>query len=201
VQLSPVSIPFITFIPVKKIRGYLCSSVAKFLLLKLAFIRVNSRAKKSLMNKILIACLGNIFYGDDGFGVEVANELLKKKLPENIKVVDFGICGVDLAFELAEEYELVILVDTIKVGAKAGSVFVLEPKMNGGQNEEMSHDLTPVKAMQLAQSLNAKPKKMLLVACEPVNLEFNDEMSEAVKKAVGKAVLKVLEIVNDVRKY
>lgn len=153
------------------------------------------------MNKILIACLGNIFYGDDGFGVEVAKELLKKDLPENVKVVDFGIRGVDLAFELAEEYELVILVDTIKVGAEVGSVFVLEPKINSTKNEDLSHDLTPVKALQIAQSLNAKPKKMLLIGCEPVNLEFNDEMSETVKNSVGKAVVKVLEIVNDVKKH
>lgn len=144
------------------------------------------------MNKILVACLGNIFYGDDGFGVEVAKQLLKKDLPKSVKVVDFGIRGVDLAFELAEEYELVILVDTIQIGAKAGSVFVLEPKMNGEKSEDISHDLTPTKALQLAQSLNAKPKKMLLIACEPVNLEFNDEMSEVVKIAVGKAVEKIL---------
>jgi hydrogenase maturation protease len=149
---------------------------------------------KNKMNKILIACLGNIFYGDDGFGVEVAKELLTKELPENVKVLDFGIRGVDLAFELAEEYELVILVDTIKIGAEAGSIFVLEPELNGGKSEDLSHDLTPAKALQLAQSLNAKPKKILLVACEPVNLEFNDKMSEAVKNAVEIAVEKVLEI-------
>ncbi len=149
------------------------------------------------MKKILVACLGNIFYGDDGFGVEVAKELLKKDLLENVTVKDFGIRGVDLAFELAEDYELVILVDTMKVGAKSGSVFVLEPKLDGQNNEEISHDLTPAKALQLAQNLKAKPKKMLLVACKPVNLEFNDEMSEAVKKAVGIAVEKVLEIIGE----
>lgn len=146
------------------------------------------------MKKILIACLGNIFYGDDGFGVEVAKVLLKKDLPENVVVKDFGIRGVDLAFELAEGYGLVILVDTMQIGAEAGSLFVLEPKLDGEKNDEISHDLTPAKALQMAQNLEAKPEKMLLVACQPANLEFNDEMSEAVKNAVGKAANKVQEL-------
>ena len=148
------------------------------------------------MKKILIACLGNIFYGDDGFGVEVCKRLLDKDLPEDIKIVDFGIRGVDLAFELAEDYELVILVDTIKAGADAGSILVLEPRLGDGSSNEISHDLTPAEALQFAYKLRAKPKKILLVACEPVNLEFNDEMSEIVKTAVEIAVDKILEIIN-----
>lgn len=146
------------------------------------------------MNEILIACLGNIFYGDDAFGVEVAKLLSEQDLPENVKLTDFGIRGIDLAFELINDYELVILVDTIKIGAEAGSVFVLEPKL-GENSENFTHDLTPTKAMHIASRLKTKPKKMLLVGCEPVNLEFNDEMSEEIRSAVEKAVGKILEII------
>ena len=146
------------------------------------------------MKKILIACLGNIFYGDDAFGVEVAKVLLTKELSQNIKVQDFGIRGIDLAFELSESYELVILVDAVKVGAKAGTVFVIEPK-SLETSQIFSHDLTPNKALELANSFAEKPIKMLLIGCEPVNLEFNDEMSDEVKIAVAKAVAKVLEII------
>ncbi|HQU83440.1 MAG TPA: hydrogenase maturation protease [Pyrinomonadaceae bacterium] len=146
------------------------------------------------MNEILIACLGNIFYGDDAFGVEVAKLLSEQELPENVKLIDFGIRGIDLAFELINDYELVILVDTIKIGAEAGSVFVLEPKLSEN-GENFTHDLTPTKAMHIASRLKTKPKKMLLVGCEPVNLEFNDEISEAVEIAIEKAVEKILEII------
>lgn len=146
------------------------------------------------MKKILVACLGNIFYGDDAFGVEVAKVLFDRDLPENVKVKDFGIRGMDLAFEVSEDYNLVILVDTIKVGARAGTVFVLEPK-TPESSAALMHDLTPDKALQFAQLFSNKQKKMLLIGCEPVNLEFNSEMSEAVKNAVKKAVRKILEII------
>lgn len=149
------------------------------------------------MNEILIACLGNIFYGDDAFGAEVAKLLSTKDLPENVKLIDFGIRGIDLAFELINDYDLVILVDTIKIGASAGSVFVLEPKPDENNEENYTHDLTPTKALQIASRLKTKPKKMLLIGCEPVNLEFHDEMSEAVRNAIEKAVGKILELIKD----
>mgnify|MGYP001576376524 FL=1 len=147
------------------------------------------------MKKILVACLGNIFYGDDAFGVEVAKVLSEQDLPKNVKLIDFGIRGIDLAFELINDYKLVLLVDTIKIGAEAGSVFVLEPKTDEDGNDNFTHDLTPTKAMQIASRLKTKPQKMLLIGCEPANLEFHDEMSEPVKNAVEKAVGKILEIV------
>lgn len=149
------------------------------------------------MNEILIACLGNIFYGDDAFGAEVAKSLSTKDLPENTKLIDFGIRGIDLAFELINDYKLVVLVDTIKIGAEPGSIFVLEPKSGEDGNDNFTHDLTPNKAMQIASRLKTKPQKMLLIGCEPANLEFHDEMSEAVKNAVEKAVEKILELIKN----
>lgn len=148
------------------------------------------------MGGILIACVGNIFYGDDAFGVEVAKYLSQRVLPKNVKVKDFGIRGIDLAFEISESYDLVIIVDTVKLGAEAGTVFVLEPKINK-DTQFLTHDLTPETILKFAQNFENKPKKMLLIGCEPVNLEFHDEMSEAVKNAVEKAVEKVLELIKD----
>jgi len=148
------------------------------------------------MGGILIACVGNIFYGDDAFGVEVAKYLSQRVLPKNVKVKDFGIRGIDLAFEISESYDLVIIVDTVKLGAEVGTVFVLEPKINQ-DTQFLTHDLTPETILKFAQNFENKPKKMLLIGCEPVNLEFHDEMSEAVKNAVEKAVEKVLELIKD----
>ena len=39
---------------------------------------------------ILIAGIGNIFLGDDAFGVEVARSLARRTLPGEIQVKDFG---------------------------------------------------------------------------------------------------------------
>lgn len=145
------------------------------------------------MEKILVACLGNIFYGDDAFGVEVAKLLCCNDLPKNVKVEDFGIRGIDLAFEISENYDLVILVDAVKVGAAAGTVFVIEPKMPNN-SDGLTHDLTPNKALQFARNFEHQPKKMLLIGCEPANLEFNSEMSEPVKNSIEKAAAKVLDL-------
>ena len=146
------------------------------------------------MKGILIACIGNMFYGDDAFGVEVGKRLFAADLPKNVKVVDFGISGVDLAFELSAGYELAILVDTIKLGAEAGTLFVLEPK-TGSFAGGNAHDVTPAKALEMAAQLDNPPKKMLLIGCEPANLEFNSEMREPVKRAIEKAAAKIEELI------
>jgi hydrogenase maturation protease len=144
---------------------------------------------------ILIACLGNIFFGDDGFGVEVGKRL-GADLPENVKLVDYGIRGMDLAFEMINDYDLVLLVDTIRLGAPAGAVFVLEPRAGAGDDDIFGRDeAAPTKAVQIATRLKTKPKKMLLVGCQPVNSEFHDEMSAEVEAAVDKAVEKIREII------
>jgi hydrogenase maturation protease len=45
--------------------------------------------------RLLIACVGNLFLGDDAFGVEVARRLSAVPLPDDAKAVDFGIRGID----------------------------------------------------------------------------------------------------------
>ena len=147
------------------------------------------------MPPILIACLGNIFYGDDAFGTEVARGLAACRLPENVRLVDFGIRGLDLAFELANDYALVVLVDAIEAGAAPGDLFVLEPKMPEKNAREPAHDLTPARALDFALQLEKRPRKMLLVACEPANVEFREGLSAPVAAAVPRAVAKILELV------
>ena len=79
--------------------------------------------------KVLVAGIGNIFFGDDGFGVEVARRLAGCELPEGVVVADYGIRGVHLALELLEGYDALVLVDALAMGEPAGTVVVLEPDM------------------------------------------------------------------------
>ncbi len=82
--------------------------------------------------QILVACVGNIFLGDDGFGVEVAQSLSKRQLPESVQVKDFGIRGFDLAYALLDPWDTVIIVDALPRGEAAGTLYVLEPDLSAG---------------------------------------------------------------------
>src|SRR5262249_7723111 len=87
-------------------------------------------AREMSTAQILIAGIGNVFFVDDGFGVEVARRLVQQPVPESVRVVDFGIRGLDLTYALLDPYEAVILVDAVPRGASVGTVYVLEPELN-----------------------------------------------------------------------
>ena len=76
--------------------------------------------------RMLIAGVGNIFLGDDGFGTEVANRLATAGLPDWVRVADYGISGMHLAYDLAEGFETTILVDATPRGGNPGTVYVME---------------------------------------------------------------------------
>src|SRR5581483_3861800 len=81
--------------------------------------------------KVLVAGIGNIFLGDDAFGVEVVRALAQRALPENVRVVDFGIRGLDLTYALLDGYEAVIMVDAAPRGGRPGTLYVIEPAPGG----------------------------------------------------------------------
>ena len=81
------------------------------------------------MTSILVACVGNIFNGDDAFGVEVARRLSQVTLPDGVRVIDFGIRGIDLTYALMDGYDAVILVDAAQRGQAPGVVSVVEPDL------------------------------------------------------------------------
>ena len=81
------------------------------------------------MTSILVACVGNIFSGDDAFGVEVARRLSRVTLPDGVRVIDFGIRGIDLTYALMDGYDAVILVDAAQRGQAPGVVSVVEPDL------------------------------------------------------------------------
>jgi hydrogenase maturation protease len=147
--------------------------------------------------RILIAGIGNIFLGDDAFGVEVAQQLARRSLPEGVRVVDFGIRGLDLVYALLDTYEAVILVDAAPRGDRPGTLYVLEidiastnPAGDGAVVE--GHNLDPVKVLRLAATMGSPVRRLLLVGCEPERRgsmeEMVDGLSDSVQSAVGEAV-------------
>jgi hydrogenase maturation protease len=148
----------------------------------------------------LIACVGNIFLGDDGFGVEVARRLATRELPAGVRAVDFGIRGVHLAYELADKsYETVILVDATPRGGAPGTVYLIEPDLDRlgavGPGASDAHGMDPQTVFALLKTLGGKPGRVLIVGCEPASTEDEIALSEPVAAAVDEAVKLIFELV------
>jgi hydrogenase maturation protease len=149
-----------------------------------------------MSKRILVAGVGNIFLGDDGFGVEVVKRLAGRELPEGVEVVDFGIRGLDLAYALQKDYELVVFVDATPRGGEPGTVYLIEPEIvEDGEVSLDTHGMDPVKVIKLSRALGAKPIRTLVVGCEPQVVvsgeDYDDmlmELSESVRAAVEEAV-------------
>jgi hydrogenase maturation protease len=157
--------------------------------------------------RVLVAGIGNIFLGDDGFGVAVAQRLAERPLPDGVRVVDFGIRGMDLVYALLEEYDAVILVDTAPRGEAPGTLSLIEPRIDPvGEIALDAHGMDPVKVLTLARALGAPPTRTFLVACEPgrvVSGDSGEEMvmalSEPVQGAVEGAVAMVESLMEKIR--
>ena len=167
-----------------------------------------ARAKKATGKpSVLVAGIGNIFLGDDAFGVEVVRRLATRELPEAVRVVDFGIRSFDLAYALQDGYDTTILVDACPRGETPGTLFVLHPdldspEMSGDQPAPLdAHGMNPVSVLRLAKSMSAKLNKVLVVGCEPVSLggeEGHMGLSEPVAAAVSEAANLVESLVKKI---
>jgi len=146
--------------------------------------------------KILIAGIGNIFLGDDGFGVEVIRRLSSHEFPKNVNVKDFGIRGYDLAYALLDATDFTILVDAAPRGGVPGTVYLIEPQIADGSPEQPqpaldAHAMNPVSVVQLARTMGPVRSRILLVACEPASLggeEGHMGLSGPVAAAVDEAI-------------
>src|SRR5438128_2567978 len=121
------------------------------------------------MNRVLIAGVGNIFLGDDGFGVEVAHRLACESWSTDVSVTDFGIRGVHLAYELIAGYELAIIVDTVSRGAAPGTIYLIEPDLESVSccSVSDSHDMVLDNVFSMVRTLGrSMPPRVLIVGCE-----------------------------------
>lgn len=158
---------------------------------------------------ILVAGVGNIFLGDDAFGVEVVQLLLRRQYPAGVEVVDFGIRGVDLAYALLGDYDTLILVDAVPRGGAPGTLYLIEPEMSAnpedgaaaGQTGLAAHSMDPANVLAFAQVLGARPIRTLIVGCEPAVFggeaedEMRTELSAPVRAALDGAVRMVDELI------
>lgn len=157
-----------------------------------------------MSKRILVAGIGNIFMGDDAFGVETVQKLVQSALPDAVRVIDFGIRSYDLAYAMTEGYDSIILVDATARGYVPGTVYLIEPdltklhQLDAGNVD--AHSMNPVRVLQMAQSLGGQPARLFLVGCEPAVLEREDGefgLSAQVQSAVPKAIEMIESLIGD----
>jgi hydrogenase maturation protease len=169
--------------------------------------------------RMLIAGVGNIFLGDDGFGPEVARRLAAAGLPGWVRVADYGISGMHLAYDLAEGCDTAILIDAAPRGDQPGTVTLLDltpparPRLDVAQERRQdagpaagmlgasrlfdAHGMQPDVVLGVLDMLGAggTPARLLVVGCEPASVDYGMELSEPVASAVDEAVRVVLDLV------
>ena len=119
--------------------------------------------------RLLVAGIGNIFFGDDAFGSEVARELMRQSWPDGVRVEDFGIRSYDLAYALMDGVDA-LFVDITPRGGEPGTLYLMELEMPEAADEnEMpdGHSMNPVRVLQMVQSLGGRPGRLFLLGCEP----------------------------------
>jgi hydrogenase maturation protease len=155
--------------------------------------------------RILVAGIGNVFLGDDGFGVALADRLARRELPAGVEVVDFGIRGMDLAYALSG-YDAVVLLDAAPRGEPPGTLYVIEPAGEPADVSIDAHGMNPIKVLALARALGGSPPRTLVVGCEPetrMSAEDDDivaALSEPVRAALDEAVRLVESLLQDLTK-
>jgi hydrogenase maturation protease len=166
-----------------------------------------AEADGARLPRILVAGIGNIFLGDDAFGVEVVRRLAGRELPSNVTVTDFGIRGYDLAYALLDGYDTTVLVDACPRGAAAGTLYVIEPELSDPTDAEQrqeaveAHSMNPLNVLRLATSMGGPLKRVLLVGCEPATLgpeEGQMGLSATVEAVIDDAVKLVESIVTKI---
>jgi hydrogenase maturation protease len=153
-----------------------------------------------MKQRMLVAGIGNIFLQDDGFGVEVVKRLAGESLPEWVRVADFGIRGVHLAYEMLDgDYDAVILVDAASRGEEPGTVYLIEPDVETIDTRQPvsldAHGMDPQVVLQTIKTLGGMRGRLYIVGCEPLETEEGIGLSSPVARGVEDAIKLVHNIV------
>ena len=160
---------------------------------------------KNLVKRTLVAGVGNVFFGDDGFGSEVARRLAARSLPEGVSVTDFGIRGVHLAFELSSGYDDAIVIDAVARGGEPGTLYVIAPELGGlsglGQGGAAvapdAHGINLDAVFAMTLTLGAAPGRVRVIGCEAKEVVDRIGLSAPVEGAVERAIALLITMLAD----
>lgn len=149
--------------------------------------------------KTLVAGIGNIFNSDDGFGVEVAQRLVGRPVPDDVRIEDFGIRGVHLALELLEGYDLLVLVDAMGLGEPPGTVAVVEPTADDDHDAGPmdAHRMDPLAVLAMVAEMGGEVGRVLVVGCQPADLAEGIGLTAPVAASVDTALRLVEDIIEE----
>jgi hydrogenase maturation protease len=149
-----------------------------------------------LAGNVLVAGVGNIFLGDDGFGSEVARRLAGRSLPEGVRVADYGIGGIHLAYDLLGDVDLLVLVDALPRGVAPGTVSLVEVTQADDMSRPTvdSHAMDPATVFASVRGLGGTLPPTVVVGCEPAELTERMGLSPAVAAAVEPAVARIEDL-------
>jgi hydrogenase maturation protease len=146
--------------------------------------------------RVIVAGVGNVLRGDDGFGPAVT-ELLDH-LPEGADVVETGIGGIALLQELMRGYDGLILIDAVERGAEPGTVFLIEPEVENGVHVPDIHLANPHRVLSMAKTMGVLPERVVIIGCQPLDVEeMCQGLSEPVQRALAPAVTRIEEIIDE----
>jgi len=145
--------------------------------------------------KLLVAGIGNIFLGDDGFGPEVARKLAAEPI-EGVKIEDYGIRGLHLAYELVAGYDRAFLIDAVPRGGEPGTLYVLEPELAETPATPDAHRMDLENVFAFLKLAGGEPPPITIVGCEPSTAEEAIGLSEPVRAAVAPAVQLIRRLVS-----
>ncbi|MDQ1683093.1 MAG: hydrogenase maturation protease [Frankiaceae bacterium] len=144
---------------------------------------------------VLVAGIGNLFLSDDAFGSEVARRLAAGPLPAGVTVVDYGIRGMHLAYDLLEGYDALVVVDALPGHGSAGDLSVLEVGPEDlGEGEFDAHGMAPVAVLASLGQLGGQLPPTFVVGCQPADVGEGIGLSPPVAAAVDGAVALVHDL-------
>ena len=147
---------------------------------------------------VLVAGIGNLFLTDDGFGPEVARRLSAEELPKGVRVVDYGIRGMHLAYDLLDGYSGLVIVDALPGKGQPGDLVVLAIDEDDlGEGEFDAHGMAPVAVLASLGQLGGKLPPTFLVGCIPGDVRDGIGLSAPVEAAVDPAVRQVFEVLHE----
>lgn len=147
---------------------------------------------------VLVAGVGNLFLGDDGFGPEVARMLTGVRLPDDVTVVDYGIRGMHLAYDLLNGYDALVVVDALPRQGQPGDIVVLEVGPEDiGTGDFDAHGMSPTDMLASLGQLGGELPRTFVVGCEPGDTDERIGLSPPVANAVGRAVDTVLSLLTN----
>jgi hydrogenase maturation protease len=147
---------------------------------------------------ILVAGIGNIFLGDDGFGSEVARRISERVLRPGVRVIDFGIRGVDFLYALLDGYEATIIIDTLSRGGTPGTIYIVDPdvhELTATAAAVEPHAMDPFRTLALARSMGAVLSNVRIVGCEPATFGAPDEGQMGLSACVSAVVEQAVDVV------